>query len=224
MPALEVARSVPSMPVAGEGEAARIVRREGRRRLALHARRLASVALGVLVVGAGVSVYLARVGTERCEATALGERCVETSWYALTLQPRTRIEKLNGVPDGERAEWYRNGELWFAGRYERGVKTGEWREHWPSGQMRFSGRYEAGRLEGVETWWYPTGTVEWQTHRKAGKRHGEETWYYPNGTRRRVGSYAEGERHGPFARFAPDGRLSQRGAYHHGVRTSDGEG
>lgn len=209
---------VPSTPFAGDGEAARLARREAWRRLVGHAKRVALVAVCVTTVGAAVSVYLAVVGTRTCSPTTTGERCVETSWYAFTLQPRARVETLDGVPDGERVEWYKDGQVWFAGRYQRGVKVGAWREYYPDGQPRFAGTYQAGALEGVETWWYPTGVMEWQAVRRAGKRHGAEVWYHPSGEIRREGSYFEGEKDGRFTVFRADGTVQLAGSYDKGKR------
>jgi hypothetical protein len=212
--------SVPSSPASPESVGARMIRALRLASLRLHAKRMFYVSLGVLAVGAGVSVYFSQVGTKSCTQTSAGEHCVHTSWYPLTVQKRAQLETLNGVPHGKRVDWYSNGVVWLTGEYTRGVRTGQWEERWPNGAMRFSGTYTNDVLHGTETWWYENGAVEWQVRRKEGVRHGQEIWWHPNGNRRRVGTYEKGERHGEFSIFTPEGNLAFRVEYKNGTRLS----
>lgn len=212
--------NVPSSPASPEGVAARMARALRVASLRVHGKRMLVVAAAVLVVGAGVSVYLSVVGTKSCWQTPEGERCVVTEWYPLTVQRRSQVETLNGVLDGQRTDWHANGEIWLSGRYERGLRVGEWQERWPSGALRFSGTYRGDKLHGTESWWYANGRIEWQVHRKNGDRHGQEIWWHPNGNRRRVGSYDNGERHGVFSVFSPEGAQAFTVEYANGRRLS----
>lgn len=214
--------SVPSSPANPESVAARMIRTLRLASLRVHLKRMLVISAGVLVVGAGVSLYLSTVGTKSCWQTPEGERCVLTEWYPLTVQRRSQLETLNDIPDGTRTEWYANGEVWLSGRYQRGVRAGVWQEHWPSGELRFSGTYVADKLHGTESWWYPSGQIEWQVHRERGDRHGQEIWWHPNGNRRRVGNYERGERHGVFSVFNLDGASAFDVEYRRGVRVSKG--
>lgn len=220
----ETLASVPSSPASPESVAARMIRSLRITALRVHLKRMLGISAGVLVVGAGVSLYLSAVGTQSCWQSSEGERCVVTEWYPLTLQRRSQLETLNGVPDGARTDWYASGELWMTGRYLRGERVGVWQEHWPSGELRFSGSYLADKLHGTESWWYANGQIEWQVHRERGDRHGQEIWWHPNGNRRRVGAYEKGERHGVFAIYALDGSPAFRVEYRRGVRLSGGPG
>lgn len=214
--------STPASPASPESVAARMIRALRLDTLRLHATRMMYVGLVVFCVGAFVSLYLAYAGTKSCWETSLGERCVHTSWYPLTVQRRAQVETLNGVPDGQRTEWYANGVVWLTGRYEGGKRVGEWQERWSDGALRFSGTYVSDELHGTESWWYPNGSIEWQVHRDHGVRHGQEIWWHPNGNRRRVGNYEHGERHGVFSIFSLEGQPAFTVEYHRGTRLSGG--
>jgi hypothetical protein len=214
----ELLASVPSSPASPESVAARMIRSLRQASLRVHLKNLLLVSAGVLLAGAGVSLYLSQVGTKSCWQVPEGERCVVTEWYPLTLQRRSQVETLNDVPDGQRTDWYANGSVWMSGRYVRGERAGVWQEHWPNGELRFSGSYVADELHGTESWWYANGQIEWQVHRERGDRHGQEIWWHPNGNRRRVGMYQRGERDGVFQVFGPDGAPSFTVEYRAGER------
>lgn len=216
---------VPSSPANPDSLAARVGRNARGAALRLHIQRMLMISAGVLIVGAGASLYLAEVGTKSCWQDSHGaERCVTTEWYALTLQRRSSVETYNGVPHGTRTDWYASGEVWLTGRYQHGRRVGEWQERWPTGDLRFSGTYVADALHGTESWWYASGQMEWQVHRKNGERHGQEIWWHPNGNRRRVGNYEQGERHGVFSLYSLDGSPTFSVEYARGERLARASG
>lgn len=211
--------SVPSSPANPESVAARMSRAVRRASLRVHVKRMLVISIGVLVVGAAISVYLSQVGTKRCWVeVGVGERCVVTEWYPLTLQRRSQVETLNGELHGTRTEWFANGNVWISGTYEHGKRQRLWQENWPSGELRFSGEYLRDKLHGTESWWYANGQIEWQVHREHGERNGQEIWWHQNGNRRRVGNFENGQRHGVFSFFGPGGAPAFSVEYHRGTR------
>lgn len=197
--------TAPASPAADAHEPRALARAEWRRRLWHHAFAVSGVASVVVVILAGVSLYLAEHGTSDCESADGVEVCVARAWWPLTLQVRSETWTEDGVAHGPRIEWHRNGKLWVSGEYAHGQRTGRWSEGWESGQPRFEGHYEHDLLVGDETWFYDDGSVEWTTHRVAGKRDGTERWYWENGQLRREGSWKAGEKDGVFTSYNADG-------------------
>jgi hypothetical protein len=220
----EGTQNAPTSPANPDGRTRRLVGVMRRGRLRLHMRRLAFVSALVVLVGAGVSVWFSAVGTKDCWRVDAGERCIETSWYALTLQKESEVETLNGQPDGLRMEWYRNGNVWLQGQYDRDGRTGRWYEYFYDGSPRFSGTYDKDVLHGTETWWYTAGRIEWQVYRHRGDKHGQEIWWHDSGARKRVGKFVHGKRDGTFLHYQPDGSLAFRSTYRDGERVLDPTG
>lgn len=209
---------VPSSPANPDAHAAQMVRVTRKSRLVAHLKRMLVVSGVVLVAGAAVSVYFSVVGTRDCWREGRSEVCVERQWYALTFQQARETTTRDGVLDGVRREWFRNGELWYQGDYEHGERTGRRYEFWSDGAPRFMGTYVDDRLHGTEAWWYANGRPEWQVYRHRGERHGEEIWWHENGERRRIGHFRHGQRHGEFAHFNLDGSPAFSVEYDDGER------
>src|SRR4051812_784600 len=114
--------ALPSSPAADADPAFRWWRASSRRALAKHATRVAIVAAGVIVVGAIASAYLAVLGWQSCDDDSGGARvCVDSQFYAFTVQRSAAVTTVDGART-HRTEWFRNGNLWLDGEYDR--KTG----------------------------------------------------------------------------------------------------
>jgi hypothetical protein len=211
----------PSSPAADANPASRWWRSLWRASMRVHARRAAKVALGVLVVGAGASIYFAKVGTKSCDEYGSAEICQLTKWYPFTVQRASQTTSVNGSVT-HRRDWHRNGNVWFDGDYDAktGTRVGKWIENYVDGTPRFEAAYSADVIVGTETWYYPSGKVEWQIDRKDGERDGEERWYHENGELRRVGSYKHGVRDGTFTVFDEEGHIAFKGEYKDGENVS----
>lgn len=223
---------LPQTSAATVAEPGALLLRERRRRRVGHIVQvvhIAAVALFVVGAGAGVSVYLSRVGTRECvinvvasapqaaEDHATHEICVERLWWPLTFQMQAETWTTDGVADGPRLEWHSNGKPWIRGSYAQGSRTGRWVEHWENGVIRFDGTYADDVLQGDESWYYRDGAPEWTVTQQAGKREGEERWYWPNGELRRQGHWLHGERQGRFLSYSVDGVLLIAADYLHGA-------
>ncbi|MDP2340380.1 MAG: hypothetical protein Q8O67_05440 [Deltaproteobacteria bacterium] len=221
--------ALPHTPAADAHEPRALGLRELRRRIAHHVVRVIVAAVVVTGAGAGVSVYLAEVGTRSCESddeetftgnTATHEVCVTRSWWPLTFQVRAETWSEDGVAHGPRLEWHANGAPWIQGSYERGLRVGPWTEFFDNGAPRFRGTYVDDVLQGDESWYYDDGSLEWTVRRAAGKREGVERWLWPNGQLRREGAYSRGEKHGRFNSYNDEGALFSTTNYVDGVPSS----
>lgn len=75
----------------------------------------------------------------------------------------------DGVDDGLRTYYYKNGTLRLYRNYSKGIQSGETGKYFTNGQLQYKGIFKNGKEEGIWTEWYSTGVVKWVTEYKSGK-------------------------------------------------------
>lgn len=75
----------------------------------------------------------------------------------------------NGVDDGLRTYYYKDGTIKLSLNYSNGISNGETVKYFSNGQPQYKGIFMKGKEEGIWTEWYSTGVVKWITEYKSGK-------------------------------------------------------
>lgn len=76
----------------------------------------------------------------------------------------------NGVDDGLRTYYYKDGTVKLYRNYSKGILEGETAKYFPNGKLQFKGIIKNGKEEGTWTEWYSTGAVKWVTDYRSGKK------------------------------------------------------
>ena len=74
-----------------------------------------------------------------------------------------------GLDDGLRTYYYKDGTIKLYRNYSKGIQNGESEKYFPNGKLQYKGIFRNGKEEGVWTEWYSTGVVKWETEYKSGK-------------------------------------------------------
>jgi antitoxin component YwqK of YwqJK toxin-antitoxin module len=75
----------------------------------------------------------------------------------------------DGVDDGLRTYYYKDGTIRLYLNYSKGIQNGETGKYFTNGQLQYKGIFKSGKEEGIWTEWYSTGVVKWVTEYKYGK-------------------------------------------------------
>ena len=78
-----------------------------------------------------------------------------------------------GKFEGERKEWYENGQLKCHESYKDGKAERDLKEWYKNGQLERHGSYKDGKYEGERKEWYENGQLRYQWFFKDGKHEGE---------------------------------------------------
>lgn len=136
----------------------------------------------------------------------------------------------NGVAQGVRRDYDREGNIVSGAFYEDGekvgegitledgVRDGEWQEFYNNGALRGEGMYDKGIKVGTWKYYYPNGLLE-QTgdFDKKGRFKGTWVWYYPSGAVLREENYLDGLLDGPMTEFDEAGKIVAEGEYIEGL-------
>ncbi len=76
----------------------------------------------------------------------------------------------NGVDDGLRTYYYKDGTKKLYRNYFKGIQEGETAKYFPNGQLQYKGIFKNGKEEGIWTEWYSTGVEKWVTEYRSGKK------------------------------------------------------
>jgi antitoxin component YwqK of YwqJK toxin-antitoxin module len=76
----------------------------------------------------------------------------------------------DGILEGERVNYFENGQLRYKGSYKNGLREGEWTFYHDNGQLYGKGSYKNGKKEG-----------EWVDYRKDGTVNSERSGTFKNG-------------------------------------------
>lgn len=136
----------------------------------------------------------------------------------------------NGVPQGVRREYDKEGNLVAGAFYDNGVMTGRgitlnngvrnsaWEEFYVDGSKRAEGSYTDGLKTGSWNYYHPNGKLE-QTgkYNNKGTPEGLWTWYYPSGSLLREENFLHGLPDGLFTEYYEDGSIVTEGEYMEGL-------
>lgn len=75
----------------------------------------------------------------------------------------------DGVDDGLRTYYYKDGTVRLYRNYSNGIQSGETGKYFTNGQLQNKGIFKNGKEDGIWTEWYSTGIVKWVTEYKSGK-------------------------------------------------------
>jgi len=75
----------------------------------------------------------------------------------------------DGLDDGLRTYYYKDGTIKMHRNYSKGIQNGESEKYFPNGKLQYKGIFKNGKEEGIWTQWYSTGVVKWETEYKSGK-------------------------------------------------------
>jgi len=136
----------------------------------------------------------------------------------------------NGVAQGVRRDFDREGNI-VSGAFfedgekvgegitlEDGVRNGDWKLYYNNGALKAEGVYENGIKVGVWKFFHPNGELE-QTGRydKKGRLQGEWVWYYPSGKILRQEMYLDGLADGLTTEYDEEGNIITEGEYIEGL-------
>lgn len=75
----------------------------------------------------------------------------------------------DGVDDGLRTYYYKDGTIKLYRNYSKGIPNGESGKYFQNGKLQCKGIFKNGKEEGLWTEWYSTGVIKWETEYKSGK-------------------------------------------------------
>lgn len=75
----------------------------------------------------------------------------------------------DGVDNGLRTYYYKDGTIRLYRNYSKGTLNGESGKYFQNGKLQCKGMFKNGKEEGFWTEWYSTGAVKWETEYKSGK-------------------------------------------------------
>lgn len=140
----------------------------------------------------------------------------------------------NGIPQGVRREYDKDGNIVAGYLYEDGqkvaegitredgVRDGPWTEFYSNGQLRAEGKYLDGLKVGEWVYYHPNGKVEQTgTYDEKGRLQGQWVWYYPSGEVLREEQYINGLSDGLMTEYREDGSIIAEGEYIEGMEEGE---
>lgn len=137
----------------------------------------------------------------------------------------------NGIPEGIRREYDKNGTIIKSYVFHSGQMTGEgiikkdgkkqgsWISYYKDGNIKAKGIYYDNVKTGKWTYYYPNGQVE-QTgkYTENGRPDGEWIWYYRSGKVLREENYFNGLKEGLMTEYSENGKSIIQGEYISGTK------
>jgi uncharacterized protein len=136
----------------------------------------------------------------------------------------------NGVPEGIRREYSKEGEIERAFIYqngyvigegivkEDGAKEGHWKEFYTDGTLLSEGDYKDGKPVGEWNYFYPGGKEEQSgKYSSTGKMTGKWKWFFENGQMMIEEDYINGLKDGPHTEYDENGKMIEEGEYLKGL-------
>lgn len=92
-------------------------------------------------------------------------------------RPRMHEFYRNGKLEGERREWYENGNIGIREFYHRGKREGERKTWYGNGQTQIQTFYRHGKRDGIQKCWHESGRIWGREFFKNGMMQGEfKSW------------------------------------------------
>jgi antitoxin component YwqK of YwqJK toxin-antitoxin module len=150
---------------------------------------------------------------------------IKTEYYQ-NGKPKVIASFKNGVPEGVRREYSKDGKI-VAGYFfsdgivvgegiidESGSKDGPWKEYYTNGTLKSEGLYNKGKRTGEWKFYHSNGKLE-QTgnYNKDGKEDGRWTWYFSTGSLLREEFYFNGMIDGHSVEYDEFGVIIAEGDY-----------
>jgi uncharacterized protein len=136
----------------------------------------------------------------------------------------------NGIPEGIRREYNKEGEIERSFIYKKGyvigegivkedgTKEGHWKEYYSNGTLQSEGDYKEGKPVGEWKYFYPDNKQE-QTGKftNSGKKTGTWKWYFENGQLMTEEEYKNGVKEGMHTEYDESGKVVEEGEYLNGA-------
>lgn len=136
----------------------------------------------------------------------------------------------DGIPEGVRREYNKNGEIEksFIFRYgkiigegiftDEGLKQGQWKEYYDDGNIKAQGEYVDNKRNGFWIFYYKNGTIEEKGKYIMGLPDSIWMWYYNDGKILRKENYYNGLRDGLLTEYDKSGNIITQGEYIEGKK------
>ncbi|PLX01758.1 MAG: hypothetical protein C0595_13575 [Marinilabiliales bacterium] len=166
------------------------------------------------------------VNGEKIEkAEELAKLDVRTDYYPDGKVKIVATYDKNGIPEGVRREYNKEGEveksyIFLHGRIigegiftDAGLKEGSWKEYYPDGKLKATGDYASDKKTGNWKYFYPNGKLEQIGKYDMGKADSIWHWYYPDGKLLREENFINGLSDGLMTEYSNDGKIITSGDY-----------
>jgi len=131
----------------------------------------------------------------------------------------------NGIPEGVRREYNKDGEveksyIFLHGRLigegiftDAGLKEGNWKEYYPDGKLKSIGNYISDKKNGNWKYYYPSGQLEQMGVYNNSLTDSIWNWYYPDGKLLRKEIFLNGLADGMMTEYDQTGNIITQGDY-----------
>ena len=119
--------------------------------------------------------------------------------------------------DGKFTEFYRGGQKFSEGTYDKGVHTGEWKYWHPNGKVCKTLTYSKGKPDGKCMVYRDDGSLLGKKDFDNGIKSGKWTFYFTDGKTPKIEvDFQKGLPHGHRISYFPDGKIRQKVPFQEG--------
>ena len=122
----------------------------------------------------------------------------------------------NSLAEGTYISYYPNGNMEEKYTYVNGQENGEGFSYYENGKLEEKYFMKNGKLNGEAFAYYPSGKLEVKDFFKDGKKEGESIFYHENGNIKQKSTFKNGKREGDLFIYFPSGKLRQTEKYING--------
>jgi len=122
----------------------------------------------------------------------------------------------NSLAEGTYISYYPNGNMEEKYTYVNGQENGEGFSYYENGKLEEKYFMKNGKLDGEAFAYYPSGKLEVKDFFKDGKKEGESIFYHENGNIKQKSTFKNGKREGDLFIYFPSGKLRQTEKYING--------
>ena len=115
----------------------------------------------------------------------------------------------NSLAEGTYISYYPNGNMEEKYTYINGEENGEGFSYYENGKLEEKYFMKNGKLDGEAFAYYPSGKLEVKDFFKNGKKEGESIFYHENGNIKQKSTFKNGKREGDLFIYYPSGKLRQ---------------
>ncbi|WP_338946618.1 phosphatidylinositol-4-phosphate 5-kinase [Fusobacterium canifelinum] len=115
----------------------------------------------------------------------------------------------NSLAEGTYISYYPNGNMEEKYTYVNGKENGEGFSYYENGKLEEKYFMKNGELDGEAFAYYPSGKLEVKDFFKNGKKEGESIFYHENGNIKQKSTFKNGKREGDLFIYFPSGKLRQ---------------
>ena len=126
------------------------------------------------------------------------------------------IPSKNSLAEGTYISYYPNGNMEEKYTYVNGQENGEGFSYYENGKLEEKYFMKNGKLDGEAFAYYPSGKLEVKDFFKDGKKEGESIFYHENGNIKQKSTFKNGKREGDLFIYFPSGKLRQTEKYING--------